>query len=80
MRQNYIDNIRGLCILLVIYHHIILYGMPEYNSSLNKIMISFRMPMFFFISGYVSVPFKWDGISTYTSKLLKKYKDNCYHR
>lgn len=53
-RLVYVDCIRGLCILLVIYHHFILMGMRGFNyqSSVEKFMYFFFLPLFFFISGF----------------------------
>lgn len=40
-------------ILLVIYSHVVyFFTIPHVNSELNKVFISFRMPLFFFISGF----------------------------
>lgn len=50
--------------LLVIYHHLVIYCMPDYSSGLNLFFVSFRMPMFFFISGFVS----YKAIETWTGK------------
>ena len=54
MRQKYIDSLRGLCMLLVIYSHLVEFCLPNYYSDLNLVFMTFRMPMFFFISGFVS--------------------------
>lgn len=54
-RLTYIDCLRGFGMILVVYQHILVIGLPEIGSSwLNDIIITFRMPLFFFISGYVS--------------------------
>ena len=46
-RETYIDVFKGICILLVIFHHI--YGT---NTWMGKVILSFHMACFFFISGY----------------------------
>lgn len=51
-RIPYIDVFRGLCMLLVVLGHSI--GVPE--NGLNRFILSFHMPIFFFISGYCFYP------------------------
>lgn len=53
-RIRYIDALRGFTMLLVIYSHLILKLQPNVydNTELNYIFIRFRMPLFFFISGF----------------------------
>ena len=55
-RLLYIDCLRGFSMILVVYHHIITFGMPQISpgSFLSEFFILFRMPLFFFISGFVS--------------------------
>ena len=40
--------------ILVVYHHLMIYTLSGYQSELNQLFVSFRMPMFFFISGFVA--------------------------
>ena len=55
-RILYLDALRGMTMLLVVYSHIavlLLHDVPAAKESLlNNIFILFRMPLFFFISGY----------------------------
>lgn len=54
MRLLYIDNLRGLAILLVVFGHIIQYVIcPDSfdNNHLFRFIYSFHMPLFFIISG-----------------------------
>lgn len=44
-RVEYIDFMRGIAMLLVIYGHC-----SEMNTA-NRFILSFHMPLFFFISG-----------------------------
>lgn len=53
-RLKYVDCLRGFCMLLVVYHHLVIFGLSGYTSELDRLFVSFRMPMFFFISGFVS--------------------------
>lgn len=60
-RLEYIDALRGVAILLVVYQHVLTYGI--FNGwvadltcpwSLATFAIRFRMPLFFFISGLLA--------------------------
>ena len=60
-RNNYIDFLRGLAIILMIFGHIIDYGLvldiciPERKKIFRimyNIIYSFHMPLFFTLSGY----------------------------
>lgn len=48
MRQDWIDSLRGMAIILVIVAHL-----NVVSSELNQYIYSFHMPLFFFISGYL---------------------------
>ena len=52
-RIGYIDALRGLAMILVVYFHIAAYGFGSYELGYNDIIERFRMPTFFFISGWV---------------------------
>lgn len=53
-RIEYIDALRGFTMLLVVFSHIIVYGYHFNNyHGLNDFFILFRMPLFFFISGFI---------------------------
>ena len=60
-RIEYIDAMRGLTMLLVVYWHVaVLYVEDNYLWSVmptdwtfNTIFLEFRMPLFFFVSGFV---------------------------
>ena len=71
-RIKYIDAIRGFIMLLVVFSHIetFSYGIKYYESLLGSIIMSFFMPMFFFISGYMA--YKND---THIGKLFTKIKN-----
>jgi fucose 4-O-acetylase-like acetyltransferase len=71
-RLIYIDQIRGIAILLVIMGHLIenLYG----HNSVFAFIYSFHMPLFFIISGYIG--FKTvhvDSFKSYNLFLKKKF-------
>lgn len=68
-RIEYIDALRGLTMILVIFGHLYMPGI----SSLMRIITSFYMPLFFFISGYLA--FKTEetwNLSTYVKNLWTK--------
>lgn len=52
-RIGYIDALRGLAMILVVYFHIAAYGFGSYELGYNDIIELFRMPTFFFISGWL---------------------------
>lgn len=54
-RLRYLDAARGLAIFTVVYSHICLFCLPEYNSSVViDFLRSYFLNAFFFISGYVA--------------------------
>ena len=52
-RIEFIDAMRGLTMLLVVFHHVLYLfdGSPRF--SFNDIFMSFRMPLFFFLCGFL---------------------------
>jgi fucose 4-O-acetylase-like acetyltransferase len=56
-RYNWVDYLRGVVILLVVYHHAYIgiersgINMPASVADANMVFYSFRMPLFFIISG-----------------------------
>ncbi|PWJ60383.1 fucose 4-O-acetylase-like acetyltransferase [Dyadobacter jejuensis] len=54
-RIEYIDNLKGLAILMVVVGHFIQYNSAEGKDNvIFSIIYSFHMPLFMFISGYVA--------------------------
>ena len=53
-RIEYIDALRGFTMILVVFSHVELFsfGFPS-PSPLGDLIVSFFMPLFFFISGYI---------------------------
>lgn len=78
-RMCYADALRGFSILLVVCHHI--FGklgpiMADHTAlALRDCLVSFRMPLFFFMSGYFAyrASHKWDK-SKIKEVLSKKVK------
>ena len=53
-RIGYIDAIRGFTMMLVVYNHVLVHSFGgDANWGFNSIFITFRMPLFFFISGFL---------------------------
>lgn len=61
-RLEYLDCLRGLTMILVVYSHIIILLFNTESLS-NNVFLRFRMPLFFFISGYFAY-------ASYTKSLL----------
>lgn len=53
-RIEWIDALRGFTMILVVFSHVELFTF-ELDPPLfvNEVFISFRMPLFFFISGFI---------------------------
>ena len=54
-RIGYIDAIRGFTMCLVVFNHVLIYSFGQGPStwSVNEIFVTFRMPLFFFLSGFL---------------------------
>lgn len=53
-RIEYIDALRGLAMYLVVYLHIKSWGgYSAYSNLVGEIFVTFYLPLFFFISGYL---------------------------
>ena len=70
-RIGYIDALRGLTMILVVFSHIYI---PN-TTPLNQFLINIRMPLFFFISGFLSfrIVQSWSGNET-LSRLRSKVR------
>ena len=61
-RQHFIDIMKGIGIVMVVYGHL-----SVGNSETGSLLSSFRMPMFFFISGYL-----FNGMNKTPGQFLKR--------
>ena len=55
-RLEYVDAMRGITMIMVVFSHVITWCYGELESSINSFnsfFILFRMPLFFFVSGFV---------------------------
>lgn len=62
-RIEYIDALRGFLMLLVVFCHVECFGFFDfsYNTPFGQFISTFRMPLFFFISGFVAYKSEeWD--------------------
>lgn len=59
-RIEYIDALRGFTMILVVFHHLIPH-LGITNSFADSVFISFRMSLFFFVSGFIGFKLmSWD--------------------
>lgn len=71
-RIEYIDALRGFTMILVVMTHVCSFCFNSYNLSYSSIMAQFRMPLFFFVSGFVFYKdIIWDRY-TFASFMKKK--------
>lgn len=77
-RLKFIDCMRGMSMLFVVFHHIIVMGMRDtigggtYNSPINDFIITIQMPLFFFVSGFVSARLNREWSTLYIYKTIMK--------
>ena len=75
-RIEYIDSLRGFTMILVVAYHVggFCLGLEPSVPSINLFLREFRMPLFFFISGFVLYKDEtvWD--SKYVAKFLLRKK------
>lgn len=71
------DAMRGFTMLLVVFGHVMSHGLKEYleSSVVCAFFEQFRMPMFFFISGFIAykASHEWN-VALYKTMLKKKFK------
>lgn len=74
-RIEYIDAIRGTTMILVLYSHIAYCCLGNIHLGYNDIFINFRMPLFFFISGWLfyKADHNWNKESI-TMMMKKKFQ------
>ncbi|WP_294453601.1 acyltransferase family protein [uncultured Bacteroides sp.] len=74
-RIPYVDNLKGLAILLVVISHVFAFCVPEnYNGEqhiVHRVIYSFHMPLFMALSGYVA---KFTLNQNLFYELLKKFR------
>lgn len=70
-REKFIDVAKGLGILLVVYGHVINSGKLESLDVISQVIYSFHMPLFFYVTGYLSTLRKYDGDFSFLKQLKK---------
>lgn len=72
-RIDYIDAMRGMTMILVVYSHVCHYCLGDKAMGFNDIFFLFRLPCFFFISGWLfeKIGRQWDKD---TVKFVVKHK------
>ena len=62
-RLEWLDAMRGLTMILVVAYHVaqMSFGLSEKTSSSLPFFVLFRMPLFFFVSGFLAykASFEW---------------------
>lgn len=72
-RIQYIDALRGFTMILVVFSHVMLFTFGIESSFINEVFMSFRMPLFFFISGFIGYKagLEWTGRTWWTMSRKK---------
>ena len=52
-RIEYIDALRGFTMITVVLWHVVYFGYNKYLLGFSTAIMTFRMPLFFFISGFI---------------------------
>ena len=67
-RIEFIDAMRGFTMIMVVFNHILGYSFCDSpRFSINEIFLSFRMPLFFFLSGFLC--YKYGKFSQKTNNI-----------
>lgn len=66
VRYGYFDALRGLTMILVVFSHICLFSIG-YCPTVNLFFCTFRMPLFFFVSGF----FAYKAVEAWNSYKVK---------
>lgn len=71
-RIEYIDAMRGFTMILVVFNHFAFFSFGDDTMGYNDILMRFRMPVFFFVSGWVFYKAQriWDWATV--KQILKK--------
>lgn len=73
-RIEYLDAMRGFTMILVVLSHVVFFGLGNNSIAFNEFFCSFRMPLFFFISGFLfyKMEREWNYL-TIRSFVTKKF-------
>ena len=82
-RMEWLDAMRGFTMILVVAYHVSLIGFDQSikESSVLPLFVLFRMPLFFFISGFLAYKsnLTWSG-NTLGTLVWKKVKIQIFPR
>lgn len=68
-RIGVFDSIRGFSIFLVVFGHVLMsFNLGGYSSFLGSVITTFRMPLFFFVSGF----FAYRAVDKWTGSLCRR--------
>ena len=76
-RMEWLDAMRGFTMILVVAYHVaqITFMQNEKTSSSLPFLVLFRMPLFFFVSGFLAYKSEWIWtVSSFFSLVWKKVK------
>lgn len=64
-RKRYLDLLKGIGIFFVVYEHVV------HVNIIREYILDFHMPLFFFISGFLFYPRKYNSISEFIKRKIK---------
>ena len=76
-RMEWLDAMRGFTMILVVAYHVAQFGFAESEQTSVSLpfLVLFRMPLFFFVSGFLAYKSRWTWtLSSYGSLAWKKLK------
>ena len=79
-RLVYIDCLRGFSMIFVLYQHLLTFSLDVPPSWFADIVRSFRMPLFFFISGFVSYKALFDWNLQNFGKIQRQLEGNSHEK
>lgn len=71
-RLEYIDAMRGFTMIFVVFNHIAWFAFQNESMAYNDVLSQFRMPLFFFISGWVFYKAERIWNKSMVAEVLKK--------
>ena len=76
-RMEWLDAMRGFTMILVVAYHVAQFGFGESEKTSVSLpfLVLFRMPLFFFVSGFLAYKSRWAWTAaSYGSLIWKKVK------
>ena len=80
-RMEWLDAMRGFTMILVVAHHVSTdcFGQDIKQSAALSFLVLFRMPLFFFVSGFLAYSSKVEWtLRTLGQNLLKNVRCNSF--